>query len=205
VAEKLVPTVPTRLTASELYAALRRIWPTVIEGAAPSRQAIVLMLAHSALETGFWHACWNHNIANAKHVPGDGRDYYAIRHYEIVDGKVEWIDPPADPFASFASLDDGATYYLQKLHSRWHDAWPYLLDGDARGFVHALKAAGYFTAPEAEYAAGVFRCLHQLDATIPPDTVPDLAVVAHAAMAEADNDLDETAHDAPPPPESERT
>ena len=192
-----MPTQPTRVTASDLYAALRRIWPTLIQEVAPTRTALVLMLAHSALETGFWHACWNWNLGNVKHTPADGRDFYAIRHYEVEHGQQVWYDPPDDPFTAFRDLDDGATYYLTALRGRWRAAWPSLVAGDAPGFVHALKLADYFTASEVSYRDGVMRCMHQLDSSIPPDTVPDLAEVAHDAIAEAENELDETGHDAP--------
>lgn len=197
---KLVPTAPTRVTVSDLYAAIRRIWPALIADVTPTRQALVLICAHSALETGFWHACWCWNLGNFKHTTADGRDYFTIRHYEIQAGQTVWIDPPNDPFIAFRDLDDGVSYYLSALRGRWRGAWPFLTDGDVAGFVHALKIAGYYTASEISYRDGVDRCMHQLEASIPPDTVPDLAEVAHEAMAEAQNELDETTHDPPPEP-----
>jgi hypothetical protein len=197
VAEKLVPTAPTKITVGELYAAVRRIWAESIQGVPATRQALVLILAHSALETGYWHAMWNWNLGNAKHVPGDGYDFFAIRHYEVVHGQRVWIDPPHDPFIAFATLDEGASYYLSTLRGRWRGAWPSLLDGDVAGFCHALKIAGYYTAPESDYEAGVFRAMHLLDSSIPPDTVPDVGELAHEAIQDASIEITETEPEPP--------
>jgi hypothetical protein len=199
VTEKLLPTAPTTVSVSELYAAIRRIWTLVVPEVSSSRPAIVLICAHSALETGFWHACWCWNLGNFKHVRGDGHDYYALKHDEIVNGKTVWLDTdpsvaPTDPFIAFATLDASVTYYLEQLRTRWRAAWPFLVDGAAAAFCHALKIAGYYTAPEAVYTAGVLRCMRQLDATIAPDTLPELPIV------HADVQADDVTPDSELPP-----
>lgn len=74
------------------------------------------------------------------------------------DGRVVvdfWPDSPVTRFRRFASLDDGALFYFSFLRDRYTKAWTYVLAGDPRAFVAALKASNYFTADEAKYAAAV--------------------------------------------------
>jgi hypothetical protein len=174
--ETLLPDRLTPCAPADLYASLRRAWPDA------GRSSLLVLLSHWALETGFGHYCHLFNLGNAKHVPGDGHDYTQFRCNEIIGGKVVWISPP-DPgcsFVAFPDLDTGAAYYLGQLRGRFQSAWPFVEAGDVVGFCHALKLAHYYTADEGLYTAGVTRCYHQLDGTIPPDapseavTEPDI-------------------------------
>jgi hypothetical protein len=68
--------------------------------------------------------------------------------------------PPANPqtwFRAFANAYDGAYEYFELLNglSRYASSWAALKTGDAYKFVHSLAVAGYFTAPEHQYFAGV--------------------------------------------------
>lgn len=89
-----------------------------------------------------------------------------------------WFDPPAPTeapsasssfccFAAYPSLEAGATAWLDMQHGRFSSAWPALLSGDARAFGHALKLAGYYTAPEAQYVATLAAVAAQLDGELP--------------------------------------
>jgi flagellum-specific peptidoglycan hydrolase FlgJ len=174
-AETLVPVQNTPIAAGDLYKALRVAWASAVQDSICTRDSLLVLLAQSALETGFWHACWNWNLGNVKHVAGDGYDYYQIRCNEIIGGKVVWISPP-DPgcsFRSYASISDGALSYLTLLRGRFRPAWPAVVEGDPVGFCHLLKLSHYYTADEGIYTAGVVRCYHQLDSTVGPDTLPD--------------------------------
>lgn len=181
--ETCLPDQLTPITPGELYVSLSRVWSTLIQDSAPSRGALLVLLAHWALETGFGHGCHHWNLGNKKHVQGDGRNYTMFRCNEIVAGKVVWYDPPAPAtwFCAYDTLDAGAGDYLMGLRGRFRSAWPFVLAGDVPGFCHALKLAGYYTADEALYTAGVQRCYHQLDAGIPVDG----AVGTQAAVDEA--------------------
>lgn len=184
---------PDKLTPCslpELYAALSGAWSS-LDGA-PGRASILLLEAHWALETAFGHACHWYNLGNKKHVPGDGHNYtqfacgeelpagtvtagptvQIVATYTKKDGvtydSVRFLPPhPACNFVAFDSLDDGATDYLLGLRGRFRNAWPSVLAGDVAGFCHALKVAGYYTADEALYTAGVERCYRQIDALVP--------------------------------------
>lgn len=200
-AETYVPDLMTPATPAELYTALRLAWPGVIQDTLVTREALLVLLAHWAFETGWGHYCHRNNLGNAKHVPGDGHDYTAFRHNEIVGGRVVWIDPPHDPFIAFDNLLEGAAYYLTSLRGQWRAAWPFVLAGDPAGFCHALKVRGYYTDDEAHYTANVIGCMRTLDAMIPRDA--PVGPVAQAALAQAANDRDFRNDDPPdPPPEA---
>lgn len=67
--------------------------------------------------------------------------------------------PPGHPqtrMRAFETPADGALDYCRFVAGgRYAGAWRLLLEGDATGYVHALKQAGYFTADETTYARGV--------------------------------------------------
>lgn len=58
---------------------------------------------------------------------------------------------------AFANNYDGADQYVDFVaqKSRYRKAWAALLTGNAVAYVHQLRVAGYFTAPESEYLSGV--------------------------------------------------
>lgn len=69
---------------------------------------------------------------------------------------------PQTRFRAYANEYDGAIEYVEFVaNGRYHDAWNELLEGDASGYVHALKLKGYFTADEHQYAAGVIALQKQ--------------------------------------------
>ena len=127
-------------------------------------------MAHVCFETAGCHALWNNNLGNAKHVQGDGRDFYVLHCNEYrPDGTEYWMDAT---FRAFAGLTEGVADYMALMRGPFGYAWPFVESGDAAGFVHALRARGYFTAPEDQYAAGVARWVKQLELVIPPDPEP---------------------------------
>lgn len=168
--EQQRPATRTQIPPQELYVDLRASWVALI-GSAPTRESILVLLAHWALETGFGHYCWNNNLGNVKHVAGDGRDYYQIHCTEVINGKVVPFDPPnpACSFRSFDSLAAGVVDYMTLLRGQFGFAWPAVEAGDVVDFCHRLKQRGYYTADESSYTAGVQRCYHQLDAIIESD------------------------------------
>jgi hypothetical protein len=179
VTESLRPAVQTHCTPGELYRELGDAWVRLC-GSEPTRASLLVLLAHWALETGFGHSCWNWNFGNSKHVAGDGRDFYQIRCNEVVNGVVVWLDPP-NPGCSFRAFDSiaaGVVDYLTLLRGQFGFAWPHVEAGDPAAFCHALKQRGYYTADEALYTAGVVRCYHQLEASIPATEAPTLTDIA---------------------------
>lgn len=186
----------------------------------PSREALALALAKTALETGRWKAIWNYNFGNVKAGEKYAGSYFCIELNEVLSGKVVWFsprgrldrkggtvvaepfeDPPGHPqtrMRAYPNAFEGAEAYVKFVAGgRYAAAWQLLLAGDAAGYVHALKVAGYFTADEATYAKGVVSLqrefLGKLDgrnpepASVPPPT-PDAP-----ARFDTDTDLRATA------------
>lgn len=69
---------------------------------------------------------------------------------------------PGHPWSQFIAhhtVEDGAEFYLRFVSQkkRYLKAWQEVIKGDPRGYSHELKVAGYYTADEERYTAGVVR------------------------------------------------
>ncbi|HTJ17859.1 MAG TPA: hypothetical protein VL494_13860 [Steroidobacteraceae bacterium] len=152
-------------------------------GKDPTREVLALALAKTALETGRWQSIWNANWGNVKAGEQYVGQYTCILLNEVLhrDGKdvVVWFAPegelvggpgsaikgvrvavpsghPQTRMRAYANRFDGAFSYVDFVGGgHYAAAWQRLLAGDAAGYVHALKLAGYFTADEATYARTV--------------------------------------------------
>jgi hypothetical protein len=174
VAEELPP-IRTPVLTEELALALCSAY-RMLEGVAPARDSIVLLLAHSALETGRWKSCMCWNLGNIKSKEGDGRSWTYFRCSEIIDGKEVFFEKPSPVarFRAFHTLTEGAIDHIAFLcrSQRYAKAWAEVVAGRPREFVRALKAAGYFTAVEGPYednVANYFELFkNQLHFEVPP-------------------------------------
>ena len=167
----------TPLTFEQAFAAMQQ-GILVATGIAPTTAALALALAKTALETGRWQSMWNFNWGNVKAADSYEGMFTCYPCNEVIGGKVEWFDPagaldsrggrlvgagwdvppghPQTRFRAYANEFDGAQQYVDFVaNGRYRDAWARLLEGDAAGYVHALKLKGYFTADEATYSKGV--------------------------------------------------
>ncbi len=159
-----LPNRITPSTAKEIAAALVRAW-RALWNETPARQAILVLLAHGAFETGWWKALRCFNLGNAKSVPGDGHCYTHFACSEIVNGKVVRFQPPhpVTRFRGFRTPAEGALDYLTLLRRRFSKAWPHVLAGDPAGFAKALKEQGYYTDTLSHYKAQVVAIFRKLD------------------------------------------
>ena len=156
--EQCVPTVRTTFSTENFARALVAAWRALYDGATPSKASVGVIWAQYALETGRGQFCWNNNIGNVKHVAGDGHDYCMLANvWEMIGGKRVVFNPPSPQtwFRAYRTLSDGMREHLEFLRRRYGAAWAAVEAGDARAFVRALKARGYFTADEATYANNV--------------------------------------------------
>jgi hypothetical protein len=157
-AEELKSTT-TKVEPIDLAVELTAAW-RALRAETPSRESILTLVAHSAMETGHWSKCICWNIGNVKSVPGDGRDYTFFRTSEVEDGIRKIYDPPhpATRFRAFRTLREGALDHLAFLmgRQRYAAAWQQVLAGDPMAYVMALHHAGYFTAEPAPVARTVF-------------------------------------------------
>jgi len=172
-----LPNAMTVVGAEPLAICLYNAWQKLL-GEFPERGAILTLLGFSAHETGRWKACHCWNLGNVKSKEGDGRDHTFFRCWEVEQGQTVWYNPPhpATRFRAFRTLTEGAVDYLGFLRGsrRYARAWPELALGNPVAFVQALKAGGYFTAPEGPVAASVSSLFREFDKRIAPfDTAPE--------------------------------
>ena len=148
-----VAATKTPFTPAELIAALRAAYVPQL-GHDPSNDVLGVLCAQVALETGNGASCICHNIGNFK--AGEGPDVCSFT-------TTEWLgDPPAPQvmvcqFSAWPTLEAAAEAYLHALYTRWPEAWSAAVKGDAQGFAAGLRQRGYYTAPLAQYVAGVER------------------------------------------------
>jgi hypothetical protein len=174
-----------------------------LDGMAPKDEVLALALAKTALETGRWTQIWCDNWGNVKAADSYVGMYTCITLNEVIRRKngqnmVVWFAPEgeltgahgqliASPIAvpqghpqtrmrAFANAFDGVDSYVDFVaNGRYVEAWKRLLAGDAVGYVHCLKAKGYFTADEAVYCKGVASLqreyLARLRSEAPPERV----------------------------------
>lgn len=138
------PAKRTPVSAQEVLNALAQACVTYFHND-PNPTALLVLLAQSAGETGWWGQMWNNNLGNYKAVPSNGKtDWFFLKCWEMVkpplppawasdarisvegtpaaDGRLKvWFAPdhPAGCFASFPTLSDGAHAYLVKLVERF--------------------------------------------------------------------------------------
>lgn len=151
---------------------------STVLGKDPSVEVLSLALAKTALETGRWTQIWNSNWGNVKAGETYQGMFTCIKLNEVLGGKLVWFAPegqltsktgvvvgkvwevppghPQTRMRAYANNYDGVDSYVDFVSGgRYKAAWAKLLAGDAVGYVHSLKLAGYFTASEELYRKGV--------------------------------------------------
>lgn len=154
-------------------------------GHEPSDEVVALGLSKIFLETGRMVYCHCSAVGNIKAGETYVGMYTAYACNEVLAGKVVWFAPegrldkkggvvvaeaysaepwhPQTRFRAYANHFDGMDQYVTFIATgRYKVAWAKLLSADVTGFVHELKLAGYFTADEALYKAGVTALYNEL-------------------------------------------
>ena len=139
------PAQQTVVTAQQVLEALAQAYADFFQ-APTNKTALLILLAQSAFETGWWKFMWNNNLGNYKAVSKGVYDWTYFTCYEYLTDKqipAAWRtdsritieerpnmptfkvtirpDHPACCFASFNNLSDGATVYLSKLVRQYSD------------------------------------------------------------------------------------
>ena len=160
--------VPSLVAATRTPMSPQDFWPNLDArfalkaGQDPTRGQLLILAAQWCLETANGQSMVQWNVGNVKHVDGDGLDWTSFTTTEYIDGQAHVM---TQLFKAYPSCEAGIDAYLGMfLGGRYSNAWPFVLDADPTGFVHALHVRGYFTAPEAGYLAGVEARLAQLEA-----------------------------------------
>lgn len=143
---------PARTPASrdELRAALARAHVKVT-GRAASSTLLGALTAQASLETAGGAQMHNFNFGGIKGASPSGATAVCMTR-EVLDGRDVRLK---QGFRAYATIDEGAEDYVRFMHARYGAAVAEAERGDLDGFSHALKAAHYYTAPEAEYTAAL--------------------------------------------------
>jgi hypothetical protein len=80
-----VPSVKTPVTAFDLTQAFAAM--------GLNHKTVELLVAHSALETGWWSSCYNYNLGNQKGVGPSGDWCYRTCGEELLASQVDETDP----------------------------------------------------------------------------------------------------------------
>ena len=116
-------------------------------GEAPSQKMLAILGAQWSLETGGGRSMMNFNFGGIK---GTGPGGLTVK-YNTVEGSGPSEIKIKDRFRAYNNATEGAGDYLHVLEKRFPGALKMARAGDAQGFVHELKRAGYFTGSEQTY------------------------------------------------------
>lgn len=131
-------------------ASLKQAWSTTLGEPAP-KQAVAVLTAQWAHETGRGRSMYNYNFGGIK---GAGPSGLTVVQ-RTKEGCGETERTIKDGFRAYRTPDEGALDYVRLLARRYPAALDAARAGDPVAFVHQLKQGGYFTGNEAEYARSV--------------------------------------------------
>lgn len=149
-APTLVRAARTRLSGDEAAGALRDAW-TRVRGEPPSTETLSILVGQWAHETGRGASMRNYNFGGLKGTGPSGLSAACSTREGWGDSQVRVVER----FRAYGSAEEGARDYVSLLARRYPDAVRAAENGDAQGFVQALKARGYFTDNEATYSKSV--------------------------------------------------
>lgn len=175
-----VPVFIESFSESEAANALNKAWK-IIYGTYPEPTSLAILFAHSALETGRWKQIANYNFGNIKKTHYKNLSYKIIEDdghkwtmfatgenkYNPETKKTEWqwFEPPhvETHFRSYDTIIDGAVDYIRFLSqkTKYEKAWLALMEGDPSKYSKELSIAGYYTANEPKYTAGVVKIFNE--------------------------------------------
>lgn len=172
-----LPAIPTPVSEFDLYSALKKASPDL------SKDALSVLIAHWALETGRGKKCIAYNIGNIKcpdehksnycyfvtferlssreaadYVAKSTEENHAVITVSLPSGNclvTFYPNHPACRFCAYETLDEGVADYLLHLKTRFAACWHFVEEGNVIQFCHSLKEQGYYTASEAVYTKAI--------------------------------------------------
>jgi len=129
---------------------LAEAWRSVL-GAPPPVEALSILWAHWALETGRGLWMRDYNFAGIQGAAPDGGSAVWWTS-ERIDGETQRVRLR---FRAYASPEDGARDYVTQLRDRFPRALAAARAGDARAFARELQRATYFTSDGQDYERAV--------------------------------------------------
>jgi hypothetical protein len=150
----------TPVSQADLRSAIGRAYASV-NGRPASGKTLDVLTAQASLETGRGAQMYNYNFGGIKGQSPSGQTaHYMTR--EVQNGQSVHLQ---QGFRAYQSLDQGAVDYVTLMQTRFGSAMPAAERGDLNGFASALKGAGYYTAPETEYASALHALAPNLQNT----------------------------------------
>jgi hypothetical protein len=146
----LVAPTRTKLDAAQASQALRQAWVRVM-GEEPTQDTVRVLTAQWAHETAHGASMFNFNFGGIKGTGPSGlsvaqrtREGYGATETTLVDR-----------FRAYQTAEEGATDYVRLLNARFPEATQAAKNADPVGFVHGLKARGYFTGDPTAYTRSI--------------------------------------------------
>jgi flagellum-specific peptidoglycan hydrolase FlgJ len=155
-ATRTIAAATTHISGAEAAASLSAAYQNVFHEA-PSPQALRVLVAQWSHETGGGRAMMNYNFGGIKGSSPSGLS----AAYLTTEGQGDSAVKITDRFRAYGSAVEGATDYVKFLSTRFSGAMSEARQGDAEGFVRALKRGGYFTGSEEDYLRSVTRLTEQ--------------------------------------------
>ena len=154
--KRTIAAATTHLSGSEAAASLSAAYQNVFHEAPPP-QTLRVLVAQWSHETGGGRAMMNYNFGGIKGSSPSGLS----AAYLTTEGQGNSTVKITDRFRAYGSAIEGATDYVKFLSTRFSGAMAEARQGDAEGFVRALKKGGYFTGSEEDYVKSVTRLTEQ--------------------------------------------
>jgi flagellum-specific peptidoglycan hydrolase FlgJ len=153
---RTIAATTTHLSGSEAAASLSAAYQNVFHEP-PSPATLRVLVAQWSHETGGGRAMMNFNFGGIKGSSPSGLS----AAYRTTEGEGQAAIKITDRFRAYGSAIEGATDYVKFLSSRFTGAMTEARQGNAEGFVRALKHGGYFTGSEEDYVRSVTRLTEQ--------------------------------------------
>lgn len=125
-----------------------------------------------AFETGYGKSCWNYNVGNlnctadSKETESWHKKFVALNAGEYKNGQYE---KRLERFRAYDSFEAGIIDYLRAIEHMQHGKNKFVdilgpaKSGNLEEFSKALKAAGYYTAPESVYTRNLLSTQKRLE------------------------------------------
>ena len=162
-----VPAQRTPVTVPQIRDAIARAHER-LTGRPATAGVLDALTAQASLETARGSSMYNFNFGGLKGASPAGATATCGTR-EVVGGQTVAVRAV---LRAYGSIDEGAIDYVATMSRRFGGALGVAARGDVDGFAHALKQAGYFTASEQDYAAGLHAALGTQGAAHAPPVAP---------------------------------
>lgn len=157
----------------------------LVHGDEPPRDALAILVAQSALETGNWRRIYNWNFGNSKSSVVFPHTYFRTGERDPATGKTVMYDPPhyQTRFRAFDSAAAGAAHHLRVItNMRFRPAWEAAQEGDigefSRLLYHTPDGQPYYTSASADpvkwYTDALVRRYDEIDAKAKAQSALDI-------------------------------